>query len=94
MQNILLKEGFKCNRCISEQEIELVGDLKSNAKYLGCFKNVVAQVNEQCKLKSSCEKKVVDFESKDDNFCLPGMNKHLEVNYSCLKSKKALFFMK
>ena len=74
-------------RCISEEEIESFEEKKKNIKYFGCFKSVTEELNEKCKLNSSCEVKVTDFEKKNDNFCQLGLNKHLEVNYSCLKSK-------
>ena len=59
---------------------------KNDLKFLGCSKDVFAELNKICKLKSSCEMKVTDLEDKTDNFCHPGLKMHLEVKYSCLES--------
>ena len=60
--------------------------MKNDPKYLGCFKSVNAKLKHVCNKKSKCNLKVTDLEKEDDNFCLKGLNKHLEVTYECLKS--------
>ena len=74
-------------RCISDKELKSFDLQKNDVKFFGCSKDVFAELNKICKLKSSCEMKVTDLENENEDFCNPGLNKHLEVNYSCLKSK-------
>ena len=75
-----------CNRCIKEKELIDLGPLKNDPRYLGCSKDVSKELQKFCNKKPKCEMKVTDLEKESDDFCLTGLNKHLKVSYSCLKS--------
>ena len=60
MRNEKFRRHNDLQRCISERELETFGAQRKDHKFLGCSKDVMREVNEQCKLKSSCEMKVTD----------------------------------
>ena len=87
MRNVRFRRHNDLQRCISERELETFGAQRKDHKFLGCSKDLLKKVNEQCSLKSSCEMKVVDLENKEETFCYMGLKKYLSVDYSCIKSR-------
>ncbi|ESN96077.1 hypothetical protein HELRODRAFT_189098 [Helobdella robusta] len=72
-------------RCLTEAELEAYGSQRSNSKFFGCFKDVSSNLEKRCNMKNSCDVRIAELQKVVERVCVPGLELHLNVTYSCLK---------